>query len=86
MKGLAAIARKYNCHIQSHISECCGEVNFSRHLHPEHRCDAHVFDEAGLLTNKVCACMKGRPRFMPGEAHHLPADMFTWNNVSPVHV
>ncbi|KAG1674922.1 hypothetical protein FOA52_014715 [Chlamydomonas sp. UWO 241] len=53
MKGLAAIARKYDVHIQSHISECCGEVSFSRHLHPEFRCDAHVFDEAGLLTNKT---------------------------------
>ncbi|GAX82583.1 hypothetical protein CEUSTIGMA_g10009.t1 [Chlamydomonas eustigma] len=53
MKGLAAIARKYNIHIQSHISECCGEVNFSRHLHPEYKTDAYVFDDMGLLTDKT---------------------------------
>lgn len=52
MKGLAKIAKQYNVHIQSHISECCGEVNFSKHLHPEHESDAYVFDEAGLLTSK----------------------------------
>ena len=52
MKGLSAIAKKYDVHIQSHISECCGEVSFVRHLHPEHKTDAHVFDEVGLLTNK----------------------------------
>ena len=40
-------------HIQSHISECCGEVSFVRHLHPEYKTDAAVFDEVGLLTNKV---------------------------------
>lgn len=53
MTGLAAIAKKYNVHIQSHISECCGEVSFVRHLHPEYKTDAYVFDEVGLLTNKV---------------------------------
>lgn len=52
MKGLAEIAKKYDVHIQSHISECCGEVSFVRHLHPEHKTDAHVFDQVGLLTNK----------------------------------
>lgn len=52
MKGLAAIAKKYDVHIQSHISECCGEVSFVRHLHPEHKTDAHVFDQVGLLTAK----------------------------------
>lgn len=52
MKGLAAIAKKYDVHIQSHISECCGEVSFVRHLHPEYKTDAHVFDDVGLLTSK----------------------------------
>jgi guanine deaminase len=53
LTGLAAIAKKYDVHIQSHISECCGEVSFVRHLHPEYKTDAYVFDEVGLLTNKV---------------------------------
>jgi len=49
MKALAALARKYNVHVQSHISECCGEVAFVRHLHPEYATDAAVFDSVGLL-------------------------------------
>ena len=53
--ALAGIAKKYGVHIQSHISECCGEVMFSRHLHPEFKSDAEVFDDVGLLTNKVVA-------------------------------
>ena len=49
--ALADIARKYNVHIQSHISECCGEVSCVRHLHPEFASDAHVFDSVGLLDS-----------------------------------
>jgi hypothetical protein len=49
--GLAELARKYNVHIQSHISECCGEVACVRHLHPEYKSDAHVFDTCGLLDS-----------------------------------
>ena len=51
--GLAGLAQKYNVHIQSHISECCGEVSFVRHLHPDFKSDAYVFHEVGLLTDKV---------------------------------
>ncbi|GLC37407.1 hypothetical protein PLESTM_000580300 [Pleodorina starrii] len=53
MKGLASLARKYNCHIQSHISECCGEVNCVREMHPEYASDAAVFEEMGLLTGRT---------------------------------
>ncbi|GIL58834.1 hypothetical protein Vafri_13806 [Volvox africanus] len=53
MKGLAEIAQKYGCHIQSHISECCGEVNCVREMHPEYASDAAVFEEMGLLTNRT---------------------------------
>eukprot|EP00798_Chlamydomonas_sp_ICE-L_P022725 gene22725-29885_t len=53
MKGLAGIAKKYNVHIQSHISECCGEVKCVRQQHPEYKTDALVFDDVGLLTDKA---------------------------------
>ncbi|GLC60250.1 hypothetical protein PLESTB_001590700 [Pleodorina starrii] len=53
MKGLASLARKYNCHIQSHISECCGQVNCVREMHPEYASDAAVFEEMGLLTSRT---------------------------------
>ncbi|EFJ44340.1 hypothetical protein VOLCADRAFT_65103 [Volvox carteri f. nagariensis] len=53
MKGLAAIASKYGCHIQSHISECCGEVNCVREMHPDYASDAAVFEEMGLLTSRT---------------------------------
>lgn len=53
MKGLAGLARKYNTHIQSHISECCGEVNCVREMHPEYASDAAVFEEMGLLTGRT---------------------------------
>lgn len=52
--GLAGLATNYNnLHIQSHISECCGEVAFVKQLFPGHCSDASIFDEMGLLTNKV---------------------------------
>lgn len=51
--GLAEIAAKYDVHIQSHISECCGEVSFVKELFPDHESDTTVFDAMGLLTNKV---------------------------------
>eukprot|EP00983_Pelagomonas_calceolata_P102906 1158858-Pelagomonas_calceolata.AAC.12 len=59
--ALAALARKYNVHVQSHISECCGEVAFVRHLHPEYATDAAVFDSVGLLDagRKVRAAPEG---------------------------
>ncbi|KXZ46833.1 hypothetical protein GPECTOR_40g567 [Gonium pectorale] len=53
MKGLAELARKYGTHIQSHISECCGEVNCVREMHPEYASDAAVFEEMGLLTSRT---------------------------------
>ncbi|KAG2495263.1 hypothetical protein HYH03_006536 [Edaphochlamys debaryana] len=53
MKGLAELAKKYGTHIQSHISECCGEVNCVREMHPEYKSDAAVFEEMGLLTGRT---------------------------------
>ncbi|GFR42050.1 hypothetical protein Agub_g2866 [Astrephomene gubernaculifera] len=53
MKGLASLARQYGTHIQSHISECCGEVNCVRELHPEFASDTALFEQAGLLTPRT---------------------------------
>ncbi len=39
-------------HVQSHISECCGEVNCVREMHPEYASDTAVFEEMGLLTHR----------------------------------
>ncbi|KAG7377914.1 hypothetical protein PHYPSEUDO_010853 [Phytophthora pseudosyringae] len=53
MKGLGALATKYNVHVQSHIAESKDEEAFVETLHPGRR-DTELFDEAGLLTEKSC--------------------------------
>jgi guanine deaminase len=57
MTELGALAKEYNCHIQSHISESIDEVEFSRHLDETvdgggGRSDAEIFDSHQLLTNR----------------------------------
>lgn len=59
MQQLGAIAKQYNCHVQSHISESLDEVEFSRHLDATTdlgdgvgRTDAEIFDSHSLLTNR----------------------------------
>lgn len=52
MKDLAGIAKKYDLHIQSHISENTDEVKFTHELYPDCKNYAEVYDKAGLLTNK----------------------------------
>jgi guanine deaminase len=58
MDGLGDIARKYECHITSHISESTDEIEFSRHLAAQDYAggsllsDADVFHSHRLLTNK----------------------------------
>ncbi|KAF4029980.1 Amidohydrolase family [Phytophthora infestans] len=53
MKGLGALAKKYDVHVQSHIAESRDEEAFVETLHPGRR-DAELFEEAGLLTQKSC--------------------------------
>lgn len=53
LKGLAGIAKKHDCRIQSHISETYDEVAFSKELEPDFECDTEVFDWCGLLTPKT---------------------------------
>ncbi|ETI31044.1 guanine deaminase [Phytophthora nicotianae P1569] len=53
MKGLGALAKKYDVHVQSHIAESKDEEAFVETLHPGQR-DTELFEQAGLLTQKSC--------------------------------
>ncbi|KAK1937922.1 Guanine deaminase [Phytophthora citrophthora] len=53
LKGLGALAKKYDVHVQSHIAESKDEEDFVEMLHPGRR-DTELFEEAGLLTDKSC--------------------------------
>ena len=66
MQGLGDMAKTFDCHITSHISESVDEVQFSREVDRQDRgvvagdseckdvgrTDAEVFDSYGLLTDK----------------------------------
>lgn len=49
MTGLAALARKYNTPVQSHLAENTDEVALVKALHPECRNYAGVYDSFGLF-------------------------------------
>jgi len=49
LRGLGELAKRYNCHVQSHISESLDEVEFTASLHPNEGSDTQIFDTAGLL-------------------------------------
>lgn len=51
MKELAALAKKDNLNIQTHISESVGEIEFACSLYGKETYAA-IYDEAGLLTEK----------------------------------
>lgn len=51
MKELAAIAKKDDLHIQTHISESVSEVEFACSLFQKETY-SEIYDEAGLLTDK----------------------------------
>mmetsp|Transcript_7669 Transcript_7669/g.11271 ORF Transcript_7669/g.11271 Transcript_7669/m.11271 type:complete len:495 (+) Transcript_7669:19-1503(+) len=55
LSGLAVMARRYDCHIQSHVSESIDEVAFSRFLDEkgQGRSDTVVFDSLNCLTAKT---------------------------------
>lgn len=51
MKELANIAKQNDLHIQTHISESLGEIEFACSLHKKDSYSS-IYDAAGLLTNK----------------------------------
>ncbi|KAG8231557.1 hypothetical protein J437_LFUL011735 [Ladona fulva] len=53
MKELASLAKKYDIHIQTHISENIKEISFVKELFPDQESYGSVYDSAGLLTNKT---------------------------------
>ncbi|GBP26642.1 Guanine deaminase [Eumeta japonica] len=50
---LAVLAEKYNCMIQSHISENLGEIEFVKQINPEALNYADVYDRSKILRKKV---------------------------------
>lgn len=53
MTGLGEIARDYDLHIQSHVSENVKEIEWVRELHPEEDSYVGVYRRYGLLTRKT---------------------------------
>ncbi|KAL5284116.1 GDA family protein [Megaselia abdita] len=52
LKSLGDIAKSRNYHIQSHISENLGEIEFTKSLYGG-KSYANIYNDAGLLTNKT---------------------------------
>ena len=57
LTGLAHLAEKYKCMIQSHMSESIDAVAFSSSLFPGNRSDAEVFADFGLLREQPASVM-----------------------------
>ncbi|KAK7872202.1 hypothetical protein R5R35_001762 [Gryllus longicercus] len=53
MKKLGELAKKYNVHIQTHISENLGEIEAVKEIFPDSKHYADVYDKAELLTKKT---------------------------------
>lgn len=59
LRGLGAMAKEMDVHIQSHICEQNDEVDYTLKLFPDHEHCAAIFEKTGLLTDKVhvhCTC------------------------------
>jgi guanine deaminase len=52
MRKLGALAKKYDLNIQSHISECQGEMDMIKKVFPEQKNYAEVYDSGDLLNSK----------------------------------
>ncbi|KAK9710943.1 hypothetical protein K7432_008118 [Basidiobolus ranarum] len=53
MRGLAALANKYNVPIQSHLDENLDEIAWVKELHPDQPDYTSVYDAHGLLNNRT---------------------------------
>ncbi|ORX81767.1 guanine deaminase [Basidiobolus meristosporus CBS 931.73] len=53
MRGLSALATKYNVPIQSHLDENLDEIAWVKQLHPDQPDYTSVYDSHGLLTNRT---------------------------------
>eukprot|EP00960_Hanusia_phi_P038741 753572-Hanusia_phi.AAC.12 len=53
LNGLGALADRYDCHVQSHISESLDEISMVKSRYPHLRSDTTIFDTCGLLHDKT---------------------------------
>ena len=53
LTGLGRMAREYQCHVKSHISESPDELALVARLHPGEGTDAEIFDRHALLTDRA---------------------------------
>ena len=49
LQGLGALARKYDCHVQSHAAETVDQVTLVRSQYPNLERDVSIFQSTGLL-------------------------------------
>uniref|UniRef100_A0A023F7D2 Guanine deaminase n=1 Tax=Triatoma infestans TaxID=30076 RepID=A0A023F7D2_TRIIF len=68
MKGLGALASKYNLYIQTHVSENKEGVDFVFKLFPDCKNYSEVYDKANLLTAKT---ILGHGVYLTNEEHTL---------------
>ncbi|XP_068619899.1 guanine deaminase [Battus philenor] len=52
MKGLSALADKYECRIQSHLSENRKEIEHVLKMYPDCQSYSHVYEKSDILNNK----------------------------------
>ncbi|EKX54139.1 hypothetical protein GUITHDRAFT_156924 [Guillardia theta CCMP2712] len=53
LNGLGALADRYDCHVQSHISESLDEIAMVKSRYPHLKSDTTIFDTCGLLHDKT---------------------------------
>jgi guanine deaminase len=53
LKAAAALAHKRNLHIQTHLSENPGEIDFTLSLFPGYKDYTEIYERCGLLTSKT---------------------------------
>lgn len=49
MKGLGALAKKYQCGVQTHLVESLAEVKWTLELFPDYSSDAEIYERNGML-------------------------------------
>ena len=49
IQGLGKLAKKYACGVQTHLVESIAEAAWTKELFPGYRCEAAIYEQAGLL-------------------------------------
>ncbi|KAK7071990.1 hypothetical protein SK128_024331, partial [Halocaridina rubra] len=53
LNALGQLAKKYNCHVQTHLSETRPEISWVKELFPWSKSYTDVYDKSGLLSSKT---------------------------------